>query len=103
MLKAWKTGEVNSWFIRFCYAMHKQGRFAIAPIRSLVRNDGFGTEATNCKSYNRYIVDFQEVYKEDGDVSSPIEWNKKLDKESVRYWSIPYRIYDKIRTMLSFI
>jgi len=101
MLKGWKTGVNNSWYIRFDYAMHKQGRFSIAPICSLVRNDGFGSEATNCKSYNRYIVDFQNIYKEEWDLPKYIEWNKKLDKESVRYWSIPYRIYGKIRTKLS--
>lgn len=101
MLKGWKTGANNSWFVRFCYSMHKQGRFTIAPICSLVRNDGFGAEATNCKSYNRYVVDFQNIYKEEWRLPKHIEWNKKLDKESVRYWSIPYRIYGKIRTKLS--
>lgn len=101
MLKDWKTGANNSWYIRFNYAMHKQDRFSIAPICSLVRNDGFGAEATNCKSYNRYIIDFQNIYKEEWDLPKHIEWNKKLDKESVRYWSIPYRIYGKIRTKLS--
>ena len=101
MLKGWKTGKNNSWFIRFCYSMHKQGRFTIAPICSLVRNDGFGAEATNCRSYNRYVVDFQNIYKEEWDLPKHIEWNKKLDKKSVRYWSIPYRIYGKIRTKLS--
>ena len=101
MLKDWKTGANNSWYIRFNYAMHKQGRFSIAPIYSLVRNDGFGAEATNCKSYNRYIIDFQNIYKEEWNLPKHIEWNKKLDKESVRYWSIPYRIYGKIRTKLS--
>lgn len=101
MLKGWKMGKNDSWFIRFCYSMYKQGCFTIAPIRSLVRNDGFGVEATNCKSYNRYVVDFYSSYKEEWDLSKHIEWNKTLDKESVRYWSVPYRIYGKIRTKLS--
>lgn len=100
MLKGWKTGQNNSWFIRFHYAMHKQGRYTIAPLRSLVRNDGFGVNATHCNVYNRYKTDFLEEYKADWYPSSGKEWNESLDKESTRFWSFPYRIYGKIRTIL---
>ena len=97
MLKGWKTGLNNSWFVRFTYSMHKQKRFSVAPIQSLVRNDGFGgPDATHCKGYNRYKVDFMADYKIDWNIPDYIEWDKTLDKEAVRYWSIPYRIYGKI-------
>lgn len=101
MLKGWKTGRNNSWYIRFNYSMYKQGRFSIAPIQSLVRNDGFGVDATNCKSYNRYQIDFQSSYKDEWDVSDHVDWNKKLDKESVRFWSLSYRVYGKIMSILN--
>lgn len=101
MLKGWKTGQNNSWFVRFTYSMHKQGRFAVAPIQSLVRNDGFGgPDATHCKGYNRYKVDFMTEFKSDWDIPYHIEWNKRLDKEAVRYWSIPYRVYGKIMSKI---
>lgn len=100
MLRGWKYGRNNSWFIRFNYSMHKQNRFSVAPIKSLVRNDGFGVDATNCKSYNRYKIDFMPELKTTWDIPEYKEWNKKLDKESVRYWSIPYRIYGKIMTKI---
>ena len=96
MLKGWKTGKNNSWFIRFEYSMHKQGRFSVAPIRSLIRNDGFGVDATHCKSYNRYKIEFMAEDRDVWDLPEHLDWNKKLDKESVRYWSIPYRIYGKM-------
>ena len=99
MLKGWKIGLNNSWYVRFCYSMHKQERFSLAPIHSLVRNDGFGADATNCKSYNRYKIDFQSSYKDEWDVSVPIEWNYKLDKESVRFWSLLYRAYGKMMSI----
>lgn len=101
MLRGWKYGRNNSWFIRFNYSMHKQNRFSVAPIKSLVRNDGFGVDATNCKSYNRYKIDFMPELKTTWDIPEYKEWNQKLDKESVRYWSIPYRIYGKIMTKLT--
>lgn len=76
--------------------MHKQGRYCIAPIRSLVRNDGFGPDATHTLSYNRYKIDFDVDTKIDWQIPANLTFNKKLVKHAIRYWSIPYRIYGKI-------
>lgn len=100
MLKGWHDGLNNSWYIRFDYAMHKQGRYCIAPIRSLVRNDGFGPGATHTLAYNRYKIDFNADTKLDWQIPEKLEFNKKLAKHAIRYWSIPYRIYGKIMTKI---
>lgn len=104
MLKGWKEKRNNSWYIRFNYAMHKKGQFCICPTKSLVRNDGFGAEATHCSTYNRYKIEFDAEHK--GMFKTPaipeaLEPNVKLMKHAVRYWSIPYRIYGKIMTILT--
>lgn len=96
MLKGWHDGKNNSWYVRFDYAMHKQGRYCIAPIRSLVRNDGFGPDATHTLTYNRYKIDFNGDTITDWKIPEKLEFNKKLAKHAVRYWSIPYRIYGKL-------
>lgn len=96
MLKGWHDGKNNSWFIRFDYAMHKQKRYCISPIRSLVRNDGFGPDATHTVSYNRYKIDFDSDLKKNWVIPERLEFNKKLAKHSVRYWSLAYRIIGKI-------
>ena len=101
MLKGYMTGMNNSWFIRFNYSMFKQKRYSIMPVRSLVRNDGFGEDATNCKNYNRYKIDFESIHKNDFKVPNKIEPCERLIRNSVRYWSIPYRIYGKIMTFLT--
>lgn len=101
MLKGWHDGRNSSWAVRFMYSMHKQGRYTVSPIRSLVRNDGFGADATNCKTYDRYKIDFMAEKKTDWEIPEHKEWDKKLNKEAVRYWSIPYRIYGKIMTKLT--
>ena len=82
------------------YSIHKQGKYVVSPFRSLVRNDGFGADATNCKSYDRYRIDFMSELKEAWDIPEHIEWNRDLNLEAVRYWSIPYRIYGKIMTLI---
>lgn len=104
MLKGWKEKRNNSWYIRFNYAMHKQGLFCICPTKSLVRNDGFGAEATHCSTYNRYKIEFDAehngVFKAPA-IPAVLEPNVRLMKHAVRYWSIPYRIYGKIMTILT--
>lgn len=100
MLRGWRYGRNNSWFIRFNYSMHKQGRYCIAPVRSLVRNEGFGPEATHTSVYNRYKIDFDADYDKSWIIPEKLEFNEKLAKHAVRYWSIPYRIYGKIMTKI---
>lgn len=103
MLKGWREGRNNSWYIRFNYSMHKQGRYTVCPVKSLVRNDGFGGDATNCSNYNRYKVDFE--HEHDGTFAMPQLCTDLLPVESimqdaVKYWSIRYRIYGKIVSLL---
>lgn len=101
MLKGWHDGKNKSWYIRFNYSMYKQGRYCVCPIRSLVRNEGFTAEATNCNAYNRYKIDFAEYHS--GDFLLPegdLQPDERLMKEAVKYWTIRYRIYGKIMTYL---
>ena len=100
MLKNYMEGKNNSWYIRFDYAMFKQRRYAVCPIRSLVRNDGFTSEATHCNVYNRDKVDFEECH--DGDFNAPeyLHPDERIMREAVKFWTLRYRVYGKIRTLL---
>lgn len=98
MLKGYMEGKNNSWYIRFNYSMYKQHRYSVCPIHSLVRNDGFTTEATHCNTYNRYKIDFEKVHEGIFSVPQHLEPNEKIMKDAVKYWSLRYRIYGKIRT-----
>ncbi|MBR4713400.1 MAG: glycosyl transferase [Paludibacteraceae bacterium] len=101
MLKAYMEGENQSWYIRFNYSMYKQGRYSVMPIKSLVRNDGFGNDATNCNAYNRYKVDFEDYHLGEFRVPDELSPNERIMKDSVRYWSIPYRVYGKFMTLIN--
>ena len=97
MLKDYMEHRNNSWFIRFAYSMFQQKKFTICPIKSLVRNDGFGNNATHCKNtYNRYNIDFNNNQDYKFRIPKIIEWNKHLCMNAIRFWSIRYRIYGKI-------
>ena len=101
MLKGYMEGKNKSWYIRFNYSMYKQHRYAVCPIRSLVRNDGFTSEATNCNAYNRYKIDFEEYHEGNFMVPEgkliPVE---QIMRDAVKYWTIRYRIYGKLMTYL---
>lgn len=100
MLKGYMNGINNSWYIRFNYSMFKQKKYAIVPVKSLVLNEGFGAEATHCNTYNRYKVDFQGEEKSFFTSPDTIEPDARLYQQAVKYWSIRYRIYGKIMTLL---
>lgn len=94
------NGVNNSWYIRFNYSMFKQKKYAIVPIKSLVHNEGFRTDATHCNAYNRYKIDFQRETKITFTSPHAIKLDIRLYKQAVKYWSIKYRIYGKIMTIL---
>ncbi len=98
MLRKYMEGKNNSWYIRFNYSMFKQHRYAVCPICSLVRNDGFIAESTHCNTYNRYKIDFEECHEGNFNVPERLQPEEHIMSEAVKYWSMRYRIYGKIRT-----
>ena len=100
MLKGYMTKKNCSWYIRFQYAMHKQKKYSIQPIRSLVINDGFGGNATNCKNYNRYKVDFESIHEGQFNTILPLEHNLRIQSNAIRFNSIRYRLYGALMTVL---
>lgn len=100
MLKDYMEGRNNSWYIRFTYSMFLQKKYSISPVKSLVINDGFRSQSTHCNTYNRYTVDFFNEFKTEFAIPKQIEWNPIISKKVYKYWSIPYRIYGKIMTIL---
>ena len=63
----------------------------ISPTKSLVRNEGFNGEATNCKtSYNLYKYEFNDSQTDFSAIPN-IQYTKFIDKSANRFWSIRYR------------
>lgn len=98
LLNLWKEGRMNSWWIRFCYNMFKQHRFTVCPVKSLVRNDGFGVDSTHCNVYDRYKIEFDDKQEKEFHIPEDLQWNKSFNRHATRYWSLRYRVYGKIMT-----
>lgn len=100
MLRNYMEGKNSSWYVRFCYAMHKQNKYTVCPTLSLVKNEGFNEKSTHCKNYNRYKINFDDRLDKEFNFPDFITHDKALQKNAIKYWSIPYRIYGKFMTFL---
>lgn len=101
MLRDYMAGRNKSWAIRFCYSQFRQGKYSVHPFRSLVANEGFGADATNCKQkYSRFQT---ELNDETQDLVLPVnmEPDERILKSSARYHSLRLRIYSKFRRILN--
>lgn len=101
MLRDYIAGRNKSWAIRFCYSQFRQGKYSVHPFRSLVANEGFGADATNCKQkYSRFQT---ELNDETQDLVLPVnmEADERILKSSARYHSLRLRIYSKLRRILN--
>lgn len=100
MLKDYMEGRNRSWAIRFCYHQYKHNLWSVHPVRSLVNNEGFGSDATNCRQkYNRFKIDLAE--DNPFIVSKSFEQDPYILKQLHKYHSIPIRIYSRIRKTLN--
>ncbi len=101
MLKGFMEGRNKSWAIRFCYSQHRQGRYSVHPFRSLVANEGYGLEATNCRQkYSRFKID-AETGTEPLVLPPDLAPRPDIIRQSVRYHGLPLRFYSKIRGILN--
>lgn len=61
MLDSQMAGRIDSWAIRFSYAMFKNNRYAILPVKTRVENIGFdGTGVHNLAGEDRFLVKIEE-------------------------------------------
>ena len=100
MLRDYMNGRNRSWAIRFCYSQFVQGKWSVHPFRSLVLNEGYGADATNCKqTYSRFKIDPEN--RPDGDFLMPvgIEPHSHILKENARYHGLVLRVYSRIRRL----
>ena len=100
MLKGWKTGQNQSWAIRFCYNQFMQNKVSLFPVISHVKNNGFDGDGANCPKWSRFKSDFDSFANKF--FSFPIETNpvRVIKQSAMSYHSIRMRIYSRIMNLL---
>ena len=99
LLKGWHDGRNQSWAIRFCYSQFLNGALSLFPVTSKIDNEGFDGTGTNCGRYNRYKFDFDPTDRKSLKMPTDILVNKRLRRQFLRYYSIPVRIYSRLKNM----
>ena len=96
MLNKWHEGKISSWAIRFCYAQFIQNKVSLFPTKSLIGNDGFDGNGTNCKKWSRFQFELDNSNNKDFSWPETTDINPVLYKEAMKYHSIWIRIYSRI-------
>lgn len=97
MLNDWKQGKNHSWAIRFCYAQFVQNKLSVIPNVSLVNNEGFSGDGTNCQKYSRFKFELNESKdRHSFKFPSTVCLNPSLYKQALWYHSIPLRLWSRI-------
>lgn len=101
MLRDYMEGRNKSWAIRFCYSQFRQGKYSVHPFSSLVANEGFGADATNCRQkYSRFKIELDQSAGK-LDLPTDIMPDEKLIRSSARYHSLKLRIYSRLRRIFN--
>jgi hypothetical protein len=103
LLTKQRQGKINSWAIRWCYHQFKEDLFSVHPVVSKITNIGFASpDATHTKEkFNRFDTKLDTNVNTDTDFDIPIRLDKKVIRQFIRPYTIPNRIWYKIRTVLS--
>ena len=101
MLNACREGRNKSWAIRFCFNQFLQDKVSLFPIKSLVNNNGFDGEGTNCKKYSRFKFELMSPNVFEFNLPYKIEVDRDILKQVKYYNSIPLRAWSRIMYMLN--
>lgn len=102
MLKDYMEGKNNSWAIRFCYHQFKNRLYSVHPFQSLIKNKGYGEDASNCRQkYSRFKTNPLGKNEKIIVNGTQINPDKRIEKRLRNYHSIPIRIYSKLRRFLN--
>lgn len=103
LLTKQRQGKINSWAIRWCYHQFKHDLYSVHPVVSKIKNIGFDSpDATHTKEkFNRFDTMLDKDVTMETDFDVPVRLEKKIIRQFVRPYTIPNRVWYKIRTILS--
>ena len=98
MLRSQMEGKIDAWDIRFCYNRFKANALTVYPAVSKVQNIGFGKEATHTNIFNRYRTELDSGTEREFQLPDVVETTDYYHRQTLRRYSIPTRIYNKLKT-----
>lgn len=97
MLQRQKTGRIDSWAIRFCYAQFRNQAYDVFPRVSKVCSIGFGRDATNTGGMGgRFATVLDDGLQTDFSFPEKIKVDDMLLRQFRRRFSFPVRLKYKL-------
>jgi len=93
--------KTDAWDIRLWYAQSKLGMLTVYPKISKVDHIGWGPLSTHCKNNLNFKITLDDTNKTTFNFSDKIEINRDLLNQFTYYFSIPYRIKNRLRNYIS--
>lgn len=91
MLDNQMAGAIDSWAIRFSYAMFKNRLFAILPVKTRVENIGFdGSGVHNVAADQRFLVQIEENIQPA--TFEDVEIDQRIKKQFVALFKAPLKL-----------
>ncbi len=102
MLRAFMKGRIDSWAIRWCFYQSKNDMLSVAPLKSLVSNNGLDGSGTNCRDNKDRELDSGKIETDRKQwVNIEVTLNKELIRDFYRrhHLSVYVRIRDKLKEL----
>ena len=100
MLDGWKKGKNKSWAIRFCFAQFLQDKLSLFPVKSLVQNDGFDGNGTNCKKWSRFKYELFNGERKQFRFPDEVCCNHTIIRQALSYNGLMIRIWSRIMYLI---
>ncbi|MGC4034405.1 MAG: hypothetical protein QM764_00490 [Chitinophagaceae bacterium] len=91
--------DIDVWDVRWVYNQFQQKGITIYPIISKVKNVGFGQDATNTNTVNRYVSKLDDGQKESFKLPENISSDEYYQRQLIQFYSIFSRIKSRLKTM----
>ena len=99
MLRDQMEGRSDAWDIRFCYNRFKGDGLSVYPTTSKVQNIGFGEDATHTDIFNRYKTVLDDGSQRIFDLPDLSQTTDYYHRRTLRHYSVPVRIYNRLKTI----
>lgn len=99
MLRDQMEGRSDAWDIRFCYNRFRGNGLSVYPTVSKVQNIGFGEDATHTDIYNRYKTNLDDGTQRVFDLPNVTQPTEYYHRRTLRHYSVPVRIYNRLKTL----
>lgn len=103
MLKLQMEGQIDSWYIRWCYSSFKHNKLNIYPKKSFVNNIGHDGSGVHCSTDKRNVYAHNEMID---NAEFTFTKNLKIDQKFIRSFNLAFdyglqaKIIKYLRTMI---